>query len=167
MRFKPMPFYDKGFVVPRGDANVGAGIGRMFGQPNVRVDNGVTMKLDDALGDWITILGWQADPTASLAPGQLEELLRMGVTFYKVVGACPSAQRRVVSFDETLVLEDIDNDLRQWFEGNGMDYVLLRPDRYVAAAATEHDLGEQVQRLLSIARGAADPISTRPRRQSA
>ena len=167
MRFKPMPFYDKGFVAPRSDANVGTGIGRMFGQPNVRVDNGVTMKLDDALGDWITILGWQADPTASLAPAQLEELLRMGVTFYKVVGACPSTRRRAVNFDETLVLEDIDNDLRQWFEGSGMDYVVLRPDRYVAAAATHRDIGEQVQRLLNIARGAADPISTRPRRQSA
>jgi 3-(3-hydroxy-phenyl)propionate hydroxylase len=167
MRFKPMPFYDNGFVVSSTGASATAAIGRMFGQPDVRVDNGVTMKLDDALGDWITILGWQADPTTLLGPAQKEELLRMGVTFYKIVGACPSAQQRAVNFDETLILEDIDNDLRQWFESTGVDYVVLRPDRYVAAAATDRDLAEQLQRLLNVARGAADPITTPPPRRTA
>jgi 3-(3-hydroxy-phenyl)propionate hydroxylase len=168
MRFKPMPFYDKGFVVPNArDGGTDAGIGRMFGQPDVRVDNGVTTKLDDALGDWITILGWQADPTTSLASGQLEKLLRMGVTFYKIVGACPSAPQRAVEFEETLVLEDSENQLRQWFEANEFDHVVLRPDRYVAAAATHDDLSEQVQRLLNLAHAASDRLTTPPQRRDA
>ena len=162
MRFKPMPFYDKGFVVPNANVGPDAGIGRMFGQPNVRVDNGVTMKLDDALGDWITVIGWQADPTTALAADQRDELLRMGVTFYKIVGACPSPQQRWVDFDETLVLEDSDNQLRQWFEATKVDYVVLRPDRYVATAATDSDLSRQVRRLLDLTRTASKPVSTPP-----
>lgn len=160
MRFKPMPFYDKGFVAPNAELGPDCGIGKMFGQPNIRVDNGVTMKLDDALGDWITVVGWQADPTTALAPDQLDQLLRMGVTFYKVVGACPSAQQRSVDFDETLVLEDCDNELRQWFEATKADHVVLRPDRYVATAATARDLSRQVQRLLDFAHAAPGPLRT-------
>lgn len=151
MKFKPMPFYDNGFVIPNTAVGADAGIGKMFVQPDVRVDNGVTMKLDDALGDWITILGWQADPTLALAPGQLHQLMRLGVTFFKIVGSCPSAQRRSVSFAETLVLEDCDAHLRQWFESRNVDYVVLRPDRYIAAAATRSDLAGQVKRLVELA----------------
>lgn len=155
MKFKPMPFYDNGFVVPNAAVGADAGIGKMFIQPDVRVDNGVTMKLDDALGDWITILGWQADPTSALASGQLDQLLRMGATFFKIVGSCPSAQGRSVSFAETLVVEDCDNHLRQWFESRNVDYVVLRPDRYVATAATHSEFARQVERLVDLANAEA------------
>jgi 3-(3-hydroxy-phenyl)propionate hydroxylase len=131
----------------------------MFIQPDVRVDNGVTMKLDHALGDWITILGWQADPTSALAPGQLDQLLRMGITFFKIVGSCPSAQGRSVSFAETLVVEDCDNHLRQWFESRNVDYVVLRPDRYVATAATQSEFARQVERLVDLANAESPPLA--------
>jgi 3-(3-hydroxy-phenyl)propionate hydroxylase len=162
MRFKPMPFYENGFVIPNATLDTDVGIGKMFVQPNVRVDNGVTMKLDDALGDWITILGWQADPTSVLAPGQLQQLLSMGVTFFKVVGSCPSSQQRSVDFAETLVLEDTDNLLRQWFESRSVDYAVIRPDRYLAAAATHADLGRQLGRFLDLASADSTRVTTPP-----
>jgi 3-(3-hydroxy-phenyl)propionate hydroxylase len=166
MKFKPMPFYDNGFVLPNDSVGAPAGIGKMFVQPDVRVGGGGTLKLDDALGGWITILGWQADPAAALAPGQLDELLRLGITFVKVVGSCPSSQRRSVSFAGTVVLEDCDNDLRQWFESRSVDYVVLRPDRYVAAAATHSDFADQVTRLVELARSGT--LTTPPiRKQNA
>ena len=165
MKFKPMPFYDNGFVVPNSAAGAAGDIGKMFAQPNVRVDNGVTIKLDDALGDWITVLGWQSDPTTELAPGQLEQLLGMGVTFFKIVGSCPSPQRRSVNFAETLILEDADNHLRQWFEARRVDFVVLRPDRYLATAATQADLGRQLKRFLELITSAPKPVTTPPTRQ--
>ena len=161
MKFKPMPFYDNGFVVPNADIGADADIGRMFVQPDVRVDNGVTMRLDDALGDWITVLGWQADPTSALAAGQLEQLLEMGVTFFKIVGACPSALQRSVDFADTLVLEDADNHLRNWFEARKVDYVVLRPDRYVATAAAHADLGQQIKQFVDLAAD-GKPVGTPP-----
>jgi 3-(3-hydroxy-phenyl)propionate hydroxylase len=165
MKFKPMPFYDNGFVVPNGTVGADTDIGKMFVQPDVRVDNGATMKLDDALGDWITILGWQADPTSALAPGQRDQLLRIGVTFFKIVGSCSSAQRRSVSFVDTLLLEDCDNHLRQWFESRNIDYVVLRPDRYVATAATHPDFARQVKRLVDLANSDTGPLATPPTRK--
>jgi 3-(3-hydroxy-phenyl)propionate hydroxylase len=162
MKFKPMPFYDNGLSVPNNDVGAASDIGKMFLQPNVRVDTGATVKLDDALGDWITILGWQVDPTSALAPGQLERLLHTGVTFFKAVGSCPSTQGRSVSFAETLVVEDCDNHLRQWFESRKVDYVVLRPDRYVATAATHADLSQQLNAFLDLANPEGKPV-TMPR----
>jgi 3-(3-hydroxy-phenyl)propionate hydroxylase len=167
MKFKPMPLYDKGFVVSYSESVAARDVGKMFPQPNVRVDNGLTMKLDDATGDWITVLGWQADPTSAMAPEQLEQLLAMGVTLFKIVGACPSAPQRSVDFAETLVLEDADNHLRQWFESRKVDFVVLRPDRYVATVATHADLRQQLDRFLDLTRADGTPVSTPPRRQSA
>jgi 3-(3-hydroxy-phenyl)propionate hydroxylase len=164
MKFKPMPHYDDGLVVPNAMIGTDAGIGKLFVQPNVRVDNGAVMKLDDALGDWITILGWQADPTSALTPEQLKQLLRMGVTFFKIVGSCPSSQQRSVEFTDTLVLEDADNQLREWFESRSVDHVVLRPDRYIAAAATHDDVGRQLERFLGLAGPHGKPITTPPSR---
>lgn len=147
MKFKPMPCYDQGLAVAGGLP--AAGIGTMFIQPDVRIATGEVTKLDDALGDWITVLGWQRDPSADLGPEVLDQLRGIGVSLVKVIGACPPAPHRSVGDAATTVLEDRDNHLRQWFEDTGCDYVVLRPDRYIAAAATRFDLGQQLTQVLA------------------
>lgn len=64
MRFKPMPSYTRGVVLPGapGDA-----VGRMIAQPDVETADGVRRKLDDVLGPWFSIVGWQCDPQACLS----------------------------------------------------------------------------------------------------
>jgi 3-(3-hydroxy-phenyl)propionate hydroxylase len=156
MKFKPMPRYDRGLAVTGGLA--AAGIGTMFIQPDVRTASGTVVKLDDALGDWITLLGWKRDATTDLTPEVLDQLRAMNVSIIKVVGACPSAPHKVVSDAATAVLEDHDNQLRQWFEDTGCDYVLLRPDRYIATAATRFDLGHRMAEVAAL----AGPLTTPP-----
>lgn len=156
MKFKPMPHYDQGLAVAGGLP--AAGVGTMFIQPDVRTVTGEITKLDDALGDWITVLGWQRDPAADLPPAILDELKAMGVSMVKVIGACPPAPHRSVDDADTTVLEDRENHLRQWFEDTGSDYVVLRPDRYIAAAATRFDVGPRMSELLAL----VGPLATPP-----
>ena len=43
------------------------------------------------------------------------------------------------------VVQDLENALHHWFSGKGVDWVLIRPDRFVAAVGTcaeaERELG--------------------------
>ena len=149
MKFKPMPCYDHGLAVA--GRLPAARVGTMFIQPDVRTTTGLVTKLDDALGNWITILGWQREAAADLTPEILRQLHAMNVSIVKVISACPPTPHRSVEDASTVVLEDHDNQLRQWFEDTGSDYVVLRPDRYIAAAATRFDLGRQLSDMLTLA----------------
>jgi 3-(3-hydroxy-phenyl)propionate hydroxylase len=159
MKFKPMPCYDQGLAVAGGPS--AAGVGTMFIQPDVRTADGSVAKLDDALSDWITVLGWQRDAAADLSAEHLDQLHAMNVSIVKVIGACPPAPDRLVCNAATTVLEDRDNHLRQWFEDTGADYVVLRPDRYIAAAATRSDLDRQITELLVLTRPLTTPSGRR------
>ena len=159
MKFKPMPCYDQGLAVDGGPP--AAGVGTMFVQPDVRTAAGSVAKLDDALGDWITVLGWQRDAATDLSAEHLDRLHAMNVSIVKVIGACPPGPDRLVCNAETMVLEDRDNHLRQWFEDTGADYVVLRPDRYIAAAATRSDVDRQITQLLALTRPLTTPSGRR------
>ena len=160
MKFKPMPCYDNGLAVAGGPLT--AGVGTMFIQPDVRTAAGVVAKLDDALGNWISLLGWQRDAADDLQPELLDRLRAMNVSIVKVIGACPPPRHRSVSDAATIVLEDHDNQLRQWFEDTGSDYVMLRPDRYIAAAATRAELNRRITELLALTEPpAAFPVDRR------
>jgi 3-(3-hydroxy-phenyl)propionate hydroxylase len=158
MKFKPMPRYDKGLAVTGGPPS--AGVGTMFLQPDVRTAAGDITKLDDALGNWITLLGWQRDAADDLSPDLLGRLRAMNVSIVKVIGSCPPLAHRSVGDAATTVLEDHDNQLRQWFEDTGSDYVVLRPDRYIAAATTRAELARRISDLLAL----AEPPATVDRR---
>ncbi|TGD88038.1 bifunctional 3-(3-hydroxy-phenyl)propionate/3-hydroxycinnamic acid hydroxylase [Mycolicibacterium sp. CH28] len=148
MKFKPMPCYDEGLAVT-GTLPL-ARVGTMFPQPDVRTSTGSVTKLDDALGDWITILGWQRDAAEDLPSELLAQLRATGITIVKAVGACP-APHQLVGDTATVVVEDLDNRLRQWFEDTASDYVVLRPDRYIAAAAKYGELRLRTAEFLSLA----------------
>jgi 3-(3-hydroxy-phenyl)propionate hydroxylase len=45
------------------------------------------------------------------------------------------------------VVQDLENDLQLWFQRKGVDWVLLRPDRFVAAAGTRDDAVRQLHRF--------------------
>ncbi|WP_433521310.1 bifunctional 3-(3-hydroxy-phenyl)propionate/3-hydroxycinnamic acid hydroxylase [Nocardia pseudovaccinii] len=149
MKFKPIPHYRRGALVAGTEGSSAAVVGRMMVQPSVRVDDGSTVKLDDALGDWLAMVGWDCDPAEHLTEGQVADFLAMGGTFFKLVESCEAGPRRATSFAETLVLEDIDGVLRPWFNDRHIDVVILRPDRYVAAAATQAALSTTVDALLA------------------
>src|SRR5262249_5691793 len=59
MRFKPVPHYRTGFVAPGHPA-----AGRMLAQPMVETADGARVRLDDVLGPWFAVLGFECDPLA-------------------------------------------------------------------------------------------------------
>lgn len=131
MRFKPMPSYTDGIVLPGGSKAVG----RMIAQPDVETVDGVRHKLDDVLGPWFSIIGWRCDPLASLAPEERACWMRLGVKFVQINRSRSGCSRdqRVSSAAGSECVEDLDNAMADWFEEHPGAVVLVRPDRYVAA----------------------------------
>ncbi|HEM7875545.1 bifunctional 3-(3-hydroxy-phenyl)propionate/3-hydroxycinnamic acid hydroxylase [Burkholderia contaminans] len=132
MRFKPMPSYTRGVVLPGapGDA-----AGRMIAQPDVETADGVRRKLDDVLGPWFSIVGWQCDPQACLSDDDRAYWTVLGATFVQVSRSRSGTgrARRVTSAHDSVCIEDVDNALAAWFDRHRGPLVVVRPDRYVAA----------------------------------
>ncbi|MFI0370579.1 bifunctional 3-(3-hydroxy-phenyl)propionate/3-hydroxycinnamic acid hydroxylase [Actinomadura sp. 1N219] len=141
MRFKPMPRYRDGIVVPSAPA-----VGRMFVQPDVETLDGATVPLDDVLGKGFAVLGFETDPAEHLDDGHRTFLHGLGTTFLKVVESRPGSSHHHAAPD-TVVIEDRDNGLRQWFDGRPERLVVLRPDRYVAALTGPTGLNGAVDAL--------------------
>lgn len=132
MRFKPMPSYTRGVVLPGapGDA-----VGRMIAQPDIETADGVRRKLDDVLGPWFSIVGWQCDPQACLSDDDRAYWAALGATFVQVNRSRSGTgrARRVTSAHGSTCVEDVDNALADWFDRHAGPLVVVRPDRYVAA----------------------------------
>ena len=60
MKYKPMPNYIGGLVIP--PSVKGSIVGRMVPQPFVESTGGVRQRLDDALGSWFAVVGIHCDP---------------------------------------------------------------------------------------------------------
>lgn len=131
MRFKPMPSYTRGIVLPGGSDAVG----RMIVQPDVETADGVRRKLDDVLGPWFSIVGWQCDPQACLSDDDRAYWTSLGAAFVQVSRSRSgtSRARRVTSVHGSACVEDVDNALAAWFDRHAGPLVVVRPDRYVVA----------------------------------
>ncbi|WP_176114955.1 bifunctional 3-(3-hydroxy-phenyl)propionate/3-hydroxycinnamic acid hydroxylase [Burkholderia cepacia] len=131
MRFKPMPSYTRGIVLPGGSDAVGM----MIVQPDVETADGVRRKLDDVLGPWFSIVGWQCDPQACLSDDDRAYWTSLGAAFVQVSRSRSgtSRARRVTSVHGSACVEDVDNALAAWFDRHAGPLVVVRPDRYVAA----------------------------------
>jgi 3-(3-hydroxy-phenyl)propionate hydroxylase len=146
MRFKPMPRYAEGIVIPDGRGRSSA-VGRMFIQPFVEDADGKAVRLDDVLGPWFAVLGFGADPAAHLSAAQRDHLIALGAAFVKVVDSRAGRARHATVHPRTQVVEDLEGDLRAWFGRHATRFVVTRPDRYVMACADENTLGATADRL--------------------
>lgn len=137
MRFKPMPTYDDGAVVPTtgGDSP----IGRMFIQPPVLTADGRECLLDDAIGPWFALLSWGVDPNLVIDEEAREIWKRLGAQCFVVR---PPAELRHACGDMegTRTLGDVSGRLKSWFDSSPASIVVLRPDRFVAAIASPQSL---------------------------
>ncbi len=148
MRFKPMPRFEKGIVQDSGDKRRDAVVGRMFIQPMVEHEGRVA-RLDDVVRDRFVLLSWRSDALV-----QADADLQAALEHLKVVrmSAVRSRSGRyetdpfVASRPQPLLIEDLDNQLNSWFLAHRVDWVLLRPDRYIAAMGAA---GDAVTRLKS------------------
>lgn len=145
MRFKPMPKYERGVVLPGTPA-----VGRMLIQPDVEDAAGQRRKLDDVLGPWFAVIGWRLDPQAALSPQDRATWLALGVRFVCIDRARSAAAPGAVTpmTAGTVRVEDIDNHFEDWMTSHpGGAIVVLRPDRYIAAQCRAEQLAGVTQRF--------------------
>jgi 3-(3-hydroxy-phenyl)propionate hydroxylase len=142
MRFRPEARYEQGFVLP--DAPRPAIVGRSLSQPTVTDVDGCRTLLDDVLGPGFALLAVdprEADPFGALAHPLWERLgaCRVGVALDdRAARPTDGSWRSVADFDGLLLgpLADCAGSL-----------LLVRPDRFVAAAFPAGRQGEVADRL--------------------
>jgi 3-(3-hydroxy-phenyl)propionate hydroxylase len=146
MRFKPMPKYEEGIVVRTPGTPM---VGRMLIQPDVEDDSGVRRKLDDVLGPWFAVIGWQADPQAALDAAGREFWRALGARFIRIdrarCGGAPGV--RMNSAHGSICVEDVDNQFSDWIDAHPGSMLVLRPDRYIAAQCSAAELPDVTRRF--------------------
>jgi 3-(3-hydroxy-phenyl)propionate hydroxylase len=144
MRYKPQPRFHVGALVDAtGPAAAGKPVGRMFPQPSVDTRSASDVLLDTVLGPWFSVLVWGNDARAVFDKQSLAILGRLGT---RLVSVRPLTQLHwdppdVESADglEVTVVGDRTGRLKAWFDQHPVGFVVIRPDRYVAAAALAQD----------------------------
>lgn len=154
MKFKPMPRFSKGVVLNSGQTIQDEWVGRMFVQPNIEVEQGRTQKFDDVVGGRFALLTWRCNPLVN-APAELTEKLQQLKCVHLVGIRSRSSQAELdpsmVSPKGATVVQDLENDLHHWFRSKGVDWVLIRPDRFVAAVGLSGDAVDQLLRFCNFA----------------
>jgi 3-(3-hydroxy-phenyl)propionate hydroxylase len=158
MKYKPMPRYGRGVVVDattltpgRSGREVATGlhaalsapnhaspVGIQFIQPEVTLAGGTVSRLDDAIGYRWAVLAWGANPETMLSPASRQILDRLGA---RLVSVRPPTQCGLMLPDdpEAVVLGDHTGALKRWFDARPTPLLVLRPDRFIAAATlTQH-----------------------------
>ena len=136
MKFKPMPYYEQGVVLEPSPKNA---VGKMFIQPDVETADGRRIKLDEAAGDWFTVIGINIDPADHLDPESLRYWRSLGARFLRMNRSRAGQHLRQAASDTTL-LDDVQGGFRDWARGNrNRDILVVRPDRYLAATGARGD----------------------------
>jgi 3-(3-hydroxy-phenyl)propionate hydroxylase len=140
-RYKPKPRFHVGALVEAvGPAAEGQPVGQMFPQPRVDTRTEQNVLLDDVLGPWFSVLVWGNDPRQVFDQNSLNTLTRLGV---KLISVRPSTQLHWDAAPtgdprealDVTVMGDATGRLKTWFDTHPVGFVVVRPDRYVAAAA--------------------------------
>jgi 3-(3-hydroxy-phenyl)propionate hydroxylase len=137
-------------VIAREDPQMDDRVGRMFIQPKVEVERGVVKPLDDVLGSGFSLLCWQEDRASQIPPSLSRQLEQLGCSV--VVAARSKSlqgmQLRAAARGGVSLVEDFENALHFWFGKTGADWVLIRPDRYVATLGKSDELTDVLTQFL-------------------
>ncbi|MFF1920473.1 bifunctional 3-(3-hydroxy-phenyl)propionate/3-hydroxycinnamic acid hydroxylase [Streptomyces sp. NPDC058221] len=147
MRFKPMPFYERGAVAHPVRPTRGApSVGRLFIQPRVTTRERDDVLLDDVTGPWFTVLAWNNNPLTLLDDRAVETWRGLGAHFVEARALC---QLHWADGDnpEVTVVGDLNGRLKAWFDQRPEAVVVLRPDRFVAGADLAQNASSLTRRL--------------------
>ncbi|HEY7386859.1 MAG TPA: bifunctional 3-(3-hydroxy-phenyl)propionate/3-hydroxycinnamic acid hydroxylase [Beijerinckiaceae bacterium] len=137
MKYKPKPFYREGFLV-EGDAR--GLVGRMIAQPLVEVRWHLCVRLDDLIGNAFGLVAVGGNAQRILDRARATELNLANIRPVAVLPSRFNPDPKGPS--DILAGRDVD-DVLAGAVGNGGDMLLLvRPDRYVAAAARIEDVAQ-------------------------
>ncbi|QSG83847.1 bifunctional 3-(3-hydroxy-phenyl)propionate/3-hydroxycinnamic acid hydroxylase [Acinetobacter indicus] len=145
MRFKPMPKYQDGALLPQTDKY--SPVGKMFIQPQVQLASGETVLLDDVLGNDFAIIAWGVDPKWGLSDSSMQQWQKLGVKFIQVIPAVQLKHPQPKHSADVITIGDLGTEIRSWFGKTTGSVVILRPDRFVAALAIPQTLESTSQQL--------------------
>jgi 3-(3-hydroxy-phenyl)propionate hydroxylase len=149
MRFKPKPRFTRGLVLAEGQAGT-LSCGQMFPQPMLTDAHGHEHLLDDTIGAGFALIQY-GDPTR-----QRVDELKHGLWSHleaRRILILPESVQAMPAIPGCTVLQDREGLLKPLL-GESHPFVLLRPDRYIAAIfdkATETQAAESLQSLFGIA----------------
>lgn len=167
MKYKPKPFYQSGFVVPDDSGLEIAG--RMMPQPAVDVGGRRGVLLDEIVSDGFTLLSFGPNAQAALS---LASALDFGLPDLQRIAVLPSAYNPdTEDLTDGPVARDAAGGLHPFLPVDRDVVLLLRPDRYVAAAALGDAaslvrMAEQVRALLRGTRRPDDYSGDPPSQQT-
>lgn len=147
MRFKPMPKYHDGALVNNGDKE--SPVGKMFIQPQVKLESGETVLLDEVIGNDFAIIAWGVDPKWGLSEATMKQWQKLGVKFIQVIPAVQFGNEKRTLYDNVITIGDIGTEIRGWFGKTSESVTILRPDRFVAALAIPQTLDSVSQQLFA------------------
>ncbi|MFV5405504.1 bifunctional 3-(3-hydroxy-phenyl)propionate/3-hydroxycinnamic acid hydroxylase [Acinetobacter sp. 228] len=145
MRFKPMPKYHDGALLSNGAKN--SPVGKMFIQPQVRLESGEKVLLDDVIANDFAIIAWGVDPQWGISDATMQVWKKLGVKFIQVIPEVQLDNKNRKQFEGVITVGDIGTDIRSWFGRTTESVVILRPDRFVAALAIPQTLDHISQQL--------------------
>ncbi|CAH0215964.1 bifunctional 3-(3-hydroxy-phenyl)propionate/3-hydroxycinnamic acid hydroxylase [Pseudomonas sp. Bi130] len=149
MRFKPKPRFTKGLVLTEGKAGK-LSCGHMFPQPMLTDAQGQEILLDDSIGAGFALIQY-----GDYSRQRIDEL-QHGLWFHleaKRILILPEPVKNIPSMPGCTVLHDRQGLLKEIL-GDSNTFLLLRPDRYIAAIfdkAGETKAAESLQLLFGIA----------------
>lgn len=148
MRFKPMPQYHDGALITD-ISNKNSPVGKMFIQPQVKLESGETVLLDEVIGNDFAILAWGVNPKWGISDATMKKWQKLGVKFIQVLPAVQLENAQREQIDGVITIGDIGTDIRAWFGQTSQSIVILRPDRFVAALAIPQTLDHISQQLFA------------------
>lgn len=147
MRFKPMPKYNDGALLANNSKN--SPIGKMFIQPQVQLESGEQVLLDDVIGNDFAIIAWGVNPAWGLSENAMKKWQALGVKFIQVIPAVQLNNQNRTQYDGVITIGDLGTEIRTWFAKTQDSVVILRPDRFVAALAIPQTLDTTSQALFN------------------
>ncbi|MBS4752978.1 bifunctional 3-(3-hydroxy-phenyl)propionate/3-hydroxycinnamic acid hydroxylase [Nocardioides sp. zg-ZUI104] len=133
-------------------AGAASPVGLQFIQPRVSTASANDVLLDEATGDWWTLAAWGNDPARLLSDEDLALVERLGI---RLVAFYPETQRAWAeerfAASPTTVVGDTTGALKDWFDTRACGFVVLRPDRFVAAASLAQQASQAFRATLTAA----------------
>lgn len=148
-KFKPKATISKGFVHhERPDLREGDLEGQLFIQPFVEDGQGRRQRLDEVLGPWFAVIGYRVNPAAGLSAQTRAFWDGLETRFIQVNRSRSGLGRHQPLVAEGAIsVEDVDNQLGDWFASARDSIVVVRPDRFIAAITTPERLDEVLGKL--------------------
>jgi 3-(3-hydroxy-phenyl)propionate hydroxylase len=135
MKFKPEPRFHDGFLIADDETPKRTLVGRMLPQPQVTTADGASAKLDDLLGAGFALLAIGADAAAALA--DLDQPVWAHLEARRVALLPTDGEHGDdLPRDRIRIARIAAHDITRKLEPYRGKILLIRPDRYVAAAAS-------------------------------